>query len=141
MTSTRPARVRYAPSPTGDPHIGNIRTAIWTWLYARHTGGAFLLRIEDTDQTRLVPGSVERIMASLRWLGLEWHEGPDKGGPHAPYAQNDVSSSSHPTVACSARPLQCHRCRFRARQHPRTHHRLLHMITIGFQADAALTRA
>lgn len=87
MTSA-PARVRYAPSPTGDPHVGNIRMAIWSWLHARHTGGQFLVRIEDTDQTRLVPGAVERILESLNWLGLDWDEGPDIGGPYEPYFQS-----------------------------------------------------
>ncbi len=89
MTTTRPARVRYAPSPTGDPHVGNIRTAVWSWLYARHTGGQFIVRLEDTDQARAVDGSLERILGSLRWLGLDWDEGPDIGGPHAPYVQSE----------------------------------------------------
>ncbi|MCK9487646.1 MAG: glutamate--tRNA ligase [Dehalococcoidia bacterium] len=89
MTSQRPVRVRYAPSPTGDPHVGNIRTAIWAWLHARHTGGQFLIRIEDTDQSRKVEGSVERILASLEWLGLDWDEGPDIGGPYGPYVQSE----------------------------------------------------
>ncbi|MBM3139833.1 MAG: glutamate--tRNA ligase [Chloroflexi bacterium] len=84
----RPVRVRYAPSPTGDPHVGNIRTAIWAWLFARHTGGTFLVRLEDTDQTREVPGSLERILDALHWLGIDWDEGPDIGGPHAPYIQS-----------------------------------------------------
>ena len=69
-------RVRFAPSPTGDPHVGNIRTALFTWLFARRHGGKFILRIEDTDQAREVEGSVEAIMESLRWLGLDWDEGP-----------------------------------------------------------------
>jgi len=81
-------RLRYAPSPTGDPHVGNIRSALWAWAYARHEGGVFYLRIEDTDQTRLVPGSIERIEESLRWLGLDWDEGPDIGGPYGPYVQS-----------------------------------------------------
>ena len=84
-----PVRVRYAPSPTGDPHVGNIRTALFAWLLARRTGGAFLLRIEDTDQARTVPGATERIMEALRWLGLDWDEGPEVGGPHAPYVQSE----------------------------------------------------
>ncbi|MCC7362991.1 MAG: glutamate--tRNA ligase [Dehalococcoidia bacterium] len=82
-------RTRYAPSPTGDPHVGNIRTAIFAWALARANGGQFLVRVEDTDQNRLVPGSVGRIMESLRWLGIEWDEGPDVGGPHAPYVQSE----------------------------------------------------
>jgi glutamyl-tRNA synthetase len=82
-------RVRYAPSPTGDPHVGNIRTALWTYLHARHHGGQFLVRIEDTDQSREVPGAVQRILDSLAWLGIEWDEGPDIGGPFAPYTQSE----------------------------------------------------
>ena len=81
-------RVRYAPSPTGEPHVGNIRTALWTWLHARRHGGVFFVRLEDTDQTRLVPGSADRILESLAWLGMDWDEGPDKGGPFAPYIQS-----------------------------------------------------
>ena len=82
-------RVRYAPSPTGDPHVGNIRTALWTWLFARRHGGQFLVRLEDTDQSRAVPGSLERILDSLRWLGADWDEGPDIGGPYGPYVQSE----------------------------------------------------
>lgn len=86
--SSRPIRTRYAPSPTGDPHIGNIRSALFSWAYARANGGQFLLRIEDTDRNRLVETSVGAIMESLRWLGIDWDEGPDIGGPHAPYFQS-----------------------------------------------------
>ena len=82
-------RVRYAPSPTGDPHVGNIRSALFNWLYARHTGGTFIVRIEDTDQARLVPGSVETILDALRWLGLDWDEGPGSQTPHGPYVQSE----------------------------------------------------
>ncbi|MFN0096948.1 MAG: glutamate--tRNA ligase [Dehalococcoidia bacterium] len=81
-------RTRYAPSPTGDPHVGNIRTAVFAWAMARTNGGQFLLRLEDTDQSRLVPGSIDAIYESLRWLGIAWDEGPDLGGPHAPYVQS-----------------------------------------------------
>jgi glutamyl-tRNA synthetase len=81
-------RTRYAPSPTGEPHLGNIRTALYDWLLARHYGGQFILRIEDTDQERYVEGGVEAMMAALRWLGLEWDEGPDKGGDFGPYVQS-----------------------------------------------------
>ncbi|MDO8616088.1 MAG: glutamate--tRNA ligase [Dehalococcoidia bacterium] len=82
-------RVRYAPSPTGDPHLGNIRTALFDWLLARHYGGQFILRIEDTDRARYVESGVQAQMEALRWLGLDWDEGPDKGGPHAPYVQSE----------------------------------------------------
>lgn len=81
-------RVRFAPSPTGWLHVGNARTALFNWLYARHAGGDFILRIEDTDQKRLVPGALEDIKSQLRWLGLNWDEGPDVGGDYGPYAQS-----------------------------------------------------
>lgn len=81
-------RTRYAPSPTGDPHVGNVRSALFAWLFARSTGGVFAVRIEDTDQERRIPGSEERILDSLRWLGIEWDEGPDIGGPYGPYVQS-----------------------------------------------------
>ncbi|MBI4216431.1 MAG: glutamate--tRNA ligase [Chloroflexi bacterium] len=82
-------RVRYAPSPTGAPHVGNIRTALFNWLFARHHGGSFIVRIEDTDQERLVPGALEAILEGLRWLGLDWDEGPEVGGPYGPYIQSE----------------------------------------------------
>ena len=81
-------RVRFAPSPTGFLHVGGARTALFNWLFARRHGGVFILRIEDTDRTRYVPGAVEDIMSSLRWLGLEWDEGPEVGGPYGPYFQS-----------------------------------------------------
>ncbi len=81
-------RVRFAPSPTGQPHIGNIRTVVFNWLFARHYGGKFILRIEDTDQTRYVPEALDSIMGALRWLGMDWDEGPDVGGPYGPYIQS-----------------------------------------------------
>jgi glutamyl-tRNA synthetase len=83
-----PVRVRFAPSPTGFPHVGNIRTAMFNWLLARHTGGKLILRIEDTDVARRVEGAVHNIMEGLRWLGLDWDEGPDVGGDYGPYYQS-----------------------------------------------------
>jgi len=80
--------VRFAPSPTGYPHVGNIRTALFNWLFARHCGGSFIVRIEDTDVTRKVKGAVEVILDSLRWLGLDWDEGPEVGGKYGPYFQS-----------------------------------------------------
>jgi glutamyl-tRNA synthetase len=88
MSTVGTVRTRLAPSPTGTPHIGTMRQAIFDWLLARNTGGKFILRLEDTDQSRLVPESVHEIYDSLRWLGLEWDEGPEVGGPHAPYVQS-----------------------------------------------------
>ena len=85
---TKPVRVRYAPSPTGYPHVGNIRTALFNWLFARHSGGSFIIRIEDTDVARKVEGTVEAILDSLRWLGMDWDEGPEVGGEYGPYFQS-----------------------------------------------------
>ncbi len=73
---TKPVRVRYAPSPTGYPHVGNIRTALFNWLFVRHEGGKFIVRVEDTDVARRVEGAEEAILDSLRWLGMDWDEGP-----------------------------------------------------------------
>ncbi|TCJ19796.1 glutamate--tRNA ligase [Rubrobacter taiwanensis] len=82
-------RVRYAPSPTGRLHVGGVRTALFNWLFARKHGGVFVLRIEDTDLERSTEESVEQLKSSLRWIGLEWDEGPEVGGPHAPYRQTE----------------------------------------------------
>ncbi|HTJ84816.1 MAG TPA: glutamate--tRNA ligase [Polyangiaceae bacterium] len=80
-------RVRFAPSPTGYLHIGGVRTALFNWLWARKNGGTFILRIEDTDQERSTPENERIILDSMKWLGLDWNEGPDVGGPHGPYRQ------------------------------------------------------
>lgn len=82
-----PVRVRFAPSPTGYLHIGGARTALFNWMFARKHRGQFILRIEDTDQKRAVEGALEAIVRDLQWLGLDWDEGPDVGGPHGPYIQ------------------------------------------------------
>jgi glutamyl-tRNA synthetase len=81
-------RLRFAPSPTGYLHVGGARTALFNWLYARRHGGTFILRIEDTDVERSQPEMVTGILDGLRWLGIDWDEGPDVGGPHAPYFQS-----------------------------------------------------
>ncbi|MDX1545387.1 MAG: tRNA glutamyl-Q(34) synthetase GluQRS [Rhodothermales bacterium] len=80
---------RYAPSPTGLLHVGSARTALAAWLSARAAGGRFVLRVEDLDGPRTVPGMAEAILDDLRWLGIDWDEGPDVGGPHAPYVQSE----------------------------------------------------
>ncbi len=85
----RPVRVRFAPSPTGHTHLGSGRTALFDFLLARQTGGQFILRIEDTDRKRYVEGAEQELMDSLRWLGLNWDEGPDVGGPYGPYRQSE----------------------------------------------------
>ena len=82
-------RTRCAPSPTGYMHVGNLRTALYTWLIARRAGGKFILRIEDTDQGRLVEGATDIIYNTLRATGLTWDEGPDIGGPVGPYVQSE----------------------------------------------------
>ena len=81
-------RVRYAPSPTGEPHVGNLRTALFNWLFARKCKGKFIVRVEDTDRERWVEGALEAILDSLRWLGLDWDEGPEVEGPYGPYFQS-----------------------------------------------------
>src|SRR5512143_3809512 len=87
--STPPVRVRIAPSPTGDPHVGTAYVALFNYAFARRHGGKFILRIEDTDQTRSSRESEEAILRSLRWLGLSWDEGPDVGGTFGPYRQSE----------------------------------------------------
>lgn len=82
-------RVRFCPSPTGSPHVGLIRTCLFNWAFARHHGGTFVFRIEDTDATRDSPESYQQLLDSLRWLGLDWDEGPEVGGPYGPYRQSE----------------------------------------------------
>jgi len=86
-------RGRFAPSPTGDLHLGSVATALVAWLRARRFDGALILRVEDIDTPRVIPGSEARQVADLRWLGLDWDEGPDAGGPHAPYRQSERTAS------------------------------------------------
>lgn len=81
-------RVRFCPSPTGTPHVGMVRTALFNWAYARHTGGTFVFRIEDTDAARDSEESYQQIIEAMNWLGLDWDEGIDVGGPHGPYRQS-----------------------------------------------------
>jgi glutamyl-tRNA synthetase len=87
--ANRPIKVRFAPSPTGDLHVGNIRTALFDWAYARHTGGIFLFRIEDTDRSRVTDEYIAAAIDTLKWLGLNWDEGPEVGGAHGPYLQSE----------------------------------------------------
>ncbi len=88
MSDGKKVRVRFAPSPSGDLHVGNIRTALYDWAYARHTGGTFVFRIEDTDSARVTPEYIAAAVESMRWLGLDWDEGPGVGGDHGPYQQS-----------------------------------------------------
>src|SRR6516225_3902811 len=87
MTVRGKPRLRFAPSPTGYAHIGGYRTALFSWLYARHTGGSFILRIEDTDVARTIEGAVDYLIDGLNWLGIDIDEGPVVGGPFGPYYQ------------------------------------------------------
>ena len=89
MTENKNVRVRFAPSPTGALHIGGGHTALFNWLWARHTGGRFILRVEDTDRARSTKEYEETIMSGMRWLGLDWDEGPDRGGDYGPYRQSE----------------------------------------------------
>src|SRR6185295_11280887 len=85
----KPVRVRIAPSPTGDPHVGTAYVALFNYVFARQQQGKFVLRIEDTDRTRSTKESEAAILRALKWVGLAWDEGPDIGGPFAPYRQSE----------------------------------------------------
>ena len=125
-------RIRFAPSPTGYVHVGNARTALFNWLYARHHGGAFVLRIEDTDVERSKGEYENQLLADLRWFGLDWDEGPDVGGPHGPYRQSERKEVYHQHAMqlvdaghayfcfCSAEQLEAERqAALKAGQQPR----------------------
>ena len=99
MSDEAVVRVRFCPSPTGTPHVGLVRTALFNWAYARHTGGTFVFRIEDTDAQRDSVESYEAILDALRWLGLDWDEGPEVGGPHAPYRQSERTELYRDVIA------------------------------------------
>ena len=92
-------RVRFCPSPTGTPHVGMVRTALFNWAYARHTGGTFVFRLEDTDAERDTEESYLALLDALRWLGLDWDEGPQVGGPHGPYRQSQRTEIYRDVVA------------------------------------------
>lgn len=107
-------RGRYAPSPTGLIHVGNARTALAAWLSVRSRGGAFVWRLEDLDPPRVVPGMAEAAVEDLAWLGLDWDEGPDHGGPHAPYVQSQRSpfyEEALDRLAAAGRLFPCRRSR------------------------------
>ena len=113
MAENDKVRVRYAPSPTGYPHVGNIRTALFNWLFARHHGGKFILRIEDTDLARKVEGALEVILESLRWLGMDWDEGPcfqsQRLSLYSDAAEKLVASGQAYYCYCSAERLDAMR--------------------------------
>src|SRR5262245_24434330 len=93
MASDKKVRVRFAPSPTGQLHVGNARTALFNWLFARQRAGVHVLRIEDTDLERSEARYEAQLLEDLKWLGLDWDEGPDVGGPYPPYRQSDKMES------------------------------------------------
>ncbi len=104
-------RVRFCPSPTGNPHVGMVRTALFNWAYARHTGGTFVFRIEDTDSARDTEDSYEQMLAALRWLGLDWDEGPGVGGPYGPYRQSqrlEVYADVAARLLAAGRAYECY---------------------------------
>jgi glutamyl-tRNA synthetase len=103
-------RTRFAPSPTGLLHVGGVRTALFSWLYARHNGGRFVLRIEDTDETREHPEAIEQIQRSLRWAGLEWDEGPGVGGDAGPYVQSERRPRHHAVAERFLAEGKAYRC-------------------------------
>jgi glutamyl-tRNA synthetase len=139
-------RVRFAPSPTGFQHIGGYRTALFDWLLARHAGGTFLLRIEDTDIARTVPGAVEAIIEGFRWLGLDWDEGPIVGGEYGPYFQTQrrelyraygatlmEQGFAYPCF-CSPERLQRVRAEQQARNEPPRYDRLCRVLSADERA-------
>ena len=143
---TAPVRVRFAPSPTGLVHAGSIHTAMFDYLYARHTGGQFILRIEDTDVERKVEGAVENMMEALKWLGLDWDEGPDVGGPYGPYYQSQrlhlykeaaekfVAQGNAYYCYCSPERLEAMRKEQEARKQPPGYDRLCRSMTAAERA-------
>ncbi|BAS09560.1 glutamate--tRNA ligase [Arthrobacter sp. Hiyo4] len=99
VTAETPVRVRFCPSPTGTPHVGLIRTALFNWAYARHTKGTLVFRIEDTDSARDSEESYHQLLDALKWLGITWDEGVEVGGPHEPYRQSQRSDIYQDVIA------------------------------------------
>jgi glutamyl-tRNA synthetase len=110
MTSERPPRLRVAPSPTGDPHVGTAYMSLFNLGFARRHGGQFVLRIEDTDRARFRADSEQQVFDTLRWLGLTWDEGPDIGGPYAPYRQSERLQTYQPYVDQLLADGRAYRC-------------------------------
>src|SRR5438309_6514925 len=106
----RPVRVRIAPSPTGDPHVGTAYIALFNYVFARQQGGKFVLRIEDTDQARARSDSEQMIFDALHWVGLTWDEGPDVGGPYAPYRQSERAEHYRNHAAILIERGEAYRC-------------------------------
>lgn len=145
MDTSTPVRVRFAPSPTGFLHLGGLRSALFNWLYARHTGGVFVLRIEDTDQKRFNPRSLDNLTRSLRWIGLDWDEGPDIGGPYGPYIQSErkpiyrayvdqLIASGH-AYRCYTTAAELDALRAAGREYDRRHRNLTDAQRAAFEAE------
>lgn len=116
-------RVRYAPSPTGHLHIGNARTALFNYLYARHHQGEFIIRIEDTDKKRNIADGEKSQLENLAWLGIEWDESPEKPGDYGPYRQSERSAIYNPLIdqlLVSNRAYKCYCTERRARRRKRS---------------------
>lgn len=140
-------RVRFAPSPTGSLHVGNLRTALFNWLYARKHCGVFILRIEDTDTARSTREAEEELLRSMRMLGLDWDEGPDIGGPHAPYRQSERAEKYREAVErlldaghvypcyCSAEELETERKKQSAAGQPPRYQGKCRNISAGVRAE------
>ena len=109
MTTPQP-RVRFCPSPTGSPHVGFARTALYNWVFARHHGGTFVFRVEDTDKERSTQESYDAMVQAMRWLGLDWDEGPGVGGPHGPYLQSERSDLYRDVLAKLAESKFTYEC-------------------------------
>ena len=103
-------RCRFAPAPSGSLHVGNVRSALFSWLWARHHGGTFVLRVEDTDASRVTEEAFRGVLDDLRWLGLDWDEGPEVGGPHGPYRQSERAAIYHEHVAMLIASGHAYRC-------------------------------
>jgi glutamyl-tRNA synthetase len=139
--SARPVRTRIAPSPTGDPHVGTAYIGLLNYVFARQRGGQFLLRIEDTDRARFVESSEQMIFDALRWIGLEWNEGPDVGGPHGPYRQSErteiyrkyaqilLDNGSAYRSFATAEELEAEREKQKAAKQPPRYSRAAHAVT------------
>src|SRR3712207_424370 len=103
-------RVRFPPSPTGNLHVGNVRSALFNWVFARHFGGTFVLRIEDTDAGRNLEAAYTGLLDALRWLGLTWDEGPAVGGPYEPYVQSQRTDRYREVVEALLAERLAYRC-------------------------------
>lgn len=146
LPEPKPVRVRIAPSPTGLPHIGTFRTFLFNWLFARKNGGTFVVRIEDTDREREVPGAIDALLDAVEWIGLDWDEGPRVGGPYGPYLQSErlpiyyeqvdrlIRDGAAYRCYCSTERLDALRKEQQARKEPPGYDRLCRHLTAAERA-------